>query len=173
MEKTLAIVGAGRALAPVKECGAAVGSMHPLQTFSGVGVPDLEGFAVEGDVVAVRLEANRPSAGRIAGAHCPRQENPVSRRRDARLGPSTCLGGSGDAVAHLARDEMQRSGPRAAWTGPLARGGYKIVEAHYARSAIRRRRSPKAIKVLVVLPRACSPRILLAPPRNWKEVLLP
>src|SRR6266566_4630571 len=126
MEKTLAIVGAGRALAPVKECGAAVGSMHPLQTFSGVGVPDLEGFAVEGDV-----------------------------------------------VAHLARDEMQRSGPRAAWTGPLARGGYKIVEAHYARSAIRRRRSPKAIKVLVVLPRACSPRIPLAPPRNWKEVLLP
>jgi len=157
MEKTLAIVGAGRALAPVKECGAAVGSMHPLQTFSGVGVPDLEGFAVEGDVVAVRLEANRPSAGRIAGAHCPRQENPVSRRRDA----------------HLARDVMQRSGPRAAWTGPLARGGYKIVEAHYARSAIRRRRSPKAIKVLVVLPRACSPRIPLAPPRNWKEVLLP
>src|SRR5207249_8153467 len=130
MEKTLAIVGAGRALAPVKECGAAVGSMHPLQTFSGVGVPDLEGFAVEGDVVAVRLEANRPSAGRIAGAHCPRQENSVSRRRDARLGPSTCLGGSGDAVAHLTRDEMQRSGPRAAWTGPLARGGYKRSEEH-------------------------------------------
>src|SRR5256884_4212046 len=69
MEKTLAIVGAGRALAPVKECGAAVGSMHPLQTFSGVGVPDLEGFAVEGDVVAVRLEANRPSAGRRSEEH--------------------------------------------------------------------------------------------------------
>src|SRR5438105_14310551 len=30
--------------------------MHPLQTFSGVGVPPLEGkvFAVEGDVTAVR-----------------------------------------------------------------------------------------------------------------------
>src|SRR5215470_8362400 len=46
-----------RALAAVKEFGAAAGSMHPLQTFSGVGVPDLEGkvFAVEGDVVAVRV----------------------------------------------------------------------------------------------------------------------
>lgn len=45
-----------RALAHVKECGAAVGSMHPLQTFSGVGVPDLEGkvFAVEGDAAALR-----------------------------------------------------------------------------------------------------------------------
>src|SRR5579864_3205276 len=45
-----------RTLAPLKECGAAVGSMHPLQTFSGVGVPDLAGkvFAVEGDLVAVR-----------------------------------------------------------------------------------------------------------------------
>src|SRR5437773_1314879 len=46
-----------RTLAPLKECGAAVGSMHPLQTFSGVGVPALEGkvFAVEGDVIAVRV----------------------------------------------------------------------------------------------------------------------
>jgi predicted short-subunit dehydrogenase-like oxidoreductase (DUF2520 family) len=63
-----------RALRPAKEYGAAVGSMHPLQTFSGVGVPPLDGkvFAVEGDFIAVR----------------------------------------------------------AAWTGPLARGDYKIVGAH-------------------------------------------
>lgn len=31
------------ALKAVKECGAAVGGMHPLQSFSGVGVPPLEG----------------------------------------------------------------------------------------------------------------------------------
>ena len=44
-------------LDPVRQCGAAVGSMHPLQTFSGVGVPPLEGrvFTIEGDVVAVRM----------------------------------------------------------------------------------------------------------------------
>ncbi|MGC1491795.1 MAG: DUF2520 domain-containing protein, partial [Candidatus Acidiferrum sp.] len=44
-------------LAPVKACGASVGSMHPLQSFSGVGVPPLEGrvFAIEGDTAAVRV----------------------------------------------------------------------------------------------------------------------
>src|SRR5271155_4704361 len=44
-------------LDPVRQCGAAVGSMHPLQTFSGVGVPPLEGkvFAIEGDTAAVRM----------------------------------------------------------------------------------------------------------------------
>ena len=43
-------------LDPVRQCAAAVGSMHPLQTFSGVGVPPLEGkvFAIEGDSAAVR-----------------------------------------------------------------------------------------------------------------------
>src|SRR5579864_2822849 len=46
-----------RALDPLKNCGAAVGSMHPLQSFSGVGIPPLEGkvFAIEGDPAAVRV----------------------------------------------------------------------------------------------------------------------
>src|SRR5512137_2620103 len=41
----------------VREFGAATGSMHPLQSFSGVGVPPLEGkvFAIEGDAAAVRM----------------------------------------------------------------------------------------------------------------------
>ena len=44
-------------LSVVKECGAAVGSMHPLQSFSGVAIPPLAGkvFAIEGDAAAVRL----------------------------------------------------------------------------------------------------------------------
>src|SRR6266851_5758148 len=43
-----------RALHAAQEHGAAVGSMHPLQSFSGVAVPSLEGkvFAVEGDARA-------------------------------------------------------------------------------------------------------------------------
>src|ERR1700731_4371620 len=43
-------------LGSVKQCGAAVGSMHPLQTFSGGGVPPLEGkvFAMRGDTAAAR-----------------------------------------------------------------------------------------------------------------------
>jgi predicted short-subunit dehydrogenase-like oxidoreductase (DUF2520 family) len=45
------------ALKAVRGCGAAVGSIHPLQSFSGVGIPPLEGkvFAIEGDPAAVRL----------------------------------------------------------------------------------------------------------------------
>src|SRR5215470_10761940 len=44
-------------LAAAREFGASVGSMHPLQTFSGIGVPPLEGriFAIEGDEPAVRV----------------------------------------------------------------------------------------------------------------------
>lgn len=140
-----------RALAPVKECGAAVGSMHPLQTFSGVGVPDLEGkvFAVEGDVVAVRTA--RQIARALGGT-------PVEIRGDRKiLYHATAALASGHVLALLeaatrllislgmkrneaARallaltrqvlENFERVGPRAAWTGPLARGDYMIVEAH-------------------------------------------
>src|SRR5438876_3105623 len=41
----------------VPERGAMVGSMHPLQSFSGVSVPSLEGkvFTIEGETQAVRV----------------------------------------------------------------------------------------------------------------------
>ena len=140
-----------RALAPVQECGAAVGSMHPLQTFSGVGVPDLEGrvFAVEGDVVAVR--ASRQIARALGGS-------PVHIAGDKKiLYPAAAALASGQVLVlveaatqllisvGLKRSEaarallpltrqvlnnFERVGPRASWTGPLARGDYKIVEAH-------------------------------------------
>lgn len=140
-----------RTLAPVKEYEAAVGSMHPLQTFSGVGVPDLEGkvFAVEGDVVAVRAArqiaralGGSPvhihgakkilyhAAAALAAGHVLALEEAATqllvslgmKRREA-------MG----ALLPLTRqvlDNFQRVGARAAWTGPLARGDYRIVEAH-------------------------------------------
>ena len=45
------------ALARLQPLGAAIGSIHPLQTFSGVGIPALDGriFAIEGDPAAVRV----------------------------------------------------------------------------------------------------------------------
>src|SRR6266568_3488724 len=44
-------------LARLQPLGAVVGSIHPLQTFSGIGIPTLEGriFAIEGDPIAVRM----------------------------------------------------------------------------------------------------------------------
>ena len=140
-----------RALAPLKEFGAAIGSMHPLQTFSGVGVPDLTGkvFTVEGDVVAVRTA--RQIARALGGS--PVQIAPgkkVLYHAAAVLAAGHVLAlveaatqllisfgmkrsEATRALLPLTRqvlDNFERVGPRAAWTGPLARGDYRIVESH-------------------------------------------
>ena len=139
------------ALEAVKERGGAVGGMHPLQSFSGVGVPPLEGkvFAVEGDAAAVRAARQiarslggspvRIAAGgkilyhaaaAIAAGHVLALEEAATqllislgiKRSEAMR-----------ALLPLTRqvlDNFQRLSPRAAWTGPLARGDYKVVEAH-------------------------------------------
>ena len=140
-----------RAHAPGKECGAAVGSIHPLQTFSGVGVPDLEGrvFAVEGDVVAVR--ASRQIARALGGSpvHIAGDKK-ILYHAAAALASGQVLvlveaatqllisiglkrNEAARALLPLTRqvlNNFERVGPRASWTGPLARGDYKIVEAH-------------------------------------------
>lgn len=67
-------------LAPVKACGASVGSMHPLQSFSGVGVPPLEGrvFAIEGDTAAVRVARHIARSRRDSRAYRGVQESALS-----------------------------------------------------------------------------------------------
>ena len=44
-------------LDPLREHGAAVGTFHPLQSFTGVGIPTLDGrvFAIDGDPAALRV----------------------------------------------------------------------------------------------------------------------
>ncbi|HKW62148.1 MAG TPA: DUF2520 domain-containing protein [Candidatus Acidoferrum sp.] len=140
-----------RSLAPLKEFGAAIGSLHPLQTFSGVGVPDLAGkvFAVEGDVVAVR--AARQIARALGGspvqigagkkvlyhAAAALSAGHVLALVEAATQLLISLGmkrtEATRALLPLTRqvlDNFERVGPRAAWTGPLARGDYKIVASH-------------------------------------------
>jgi predicted short-subunit dehydrogenase-like oxidoreductase (DUF2520 family) len=138
-------------LSPVRHCGAAIGSMHPLQTFSGVSVPSLEGrvFAIEGDVMAVRTA--RKIARALGGA--PLQIDAP----DKPLYHAACTLAAGHALVileaaiqlmmslGLKRGEAMRAllpmtrqvlqncerlGPRAAWTGPLARGDYEVVVSH-------------------------------------------
>jgi len=138
-------------LAPVKKCGAAVGSMHPLQTFSGVGVPPLDGkvFAIEGDAYAVRMArqiartlgavpariegSKKPlyhAAGALAAGHVLALMEAATRlmtsagmkRREAM-----------QALLPLTRqvlENFERLGPRAAWTGPLSRRDYEVVASH-------------------------------------------
>jgi predicted short-subunit dehydrogenase-like oxidoreductase (DUF2520 family) len=139
-------------LAPVKKCGAAVGSMHPLQSFSGVGVPPLEGkvFAIEGDTAAVRIArqiartlgavpvhidgAKKPlyhAAGALAAGNVLALMEAATRlmtaagmkRREAVR-----------ALLPLTRqvlENFERLGPRAAWTGPLSREDFGVVAAHF------------------------------------------
>jgi predicted short-subunit dehydrogenase-like oxidoreductase (DUF2520 family) len=134
-----------------RERGASVGSMHPLQTFSGVGVPDLTGkiFAIEGDALAVRvarkisralgaapvqIEAHaKPryhAAGTMAAGHvlavmeaaAQLQMSTGMKRREALKGLLP--------LTRQVLDNYERLGPKAAWTGPLSRGDYGVVSAH-------------------------------------------
>lgn len=138
-------------LAAVKACGAAVGGMHPLQSFSGVGVPPLEGkvFALEGDAAAVQAarkiaRALGGSPMRIAGekkilyhAAAALAAGHVLTVEEAATQLLLALGMKrSEAVGALlpltrqVLDNFQRVGPRAAWTGPLSRKDYKTVAAH-------------------------------------------
>jgi predicted short-subunit dehydrogenase-like oxidoreductase (DUF2520 family) len=141
------------ALKAVRDCGACVGSMHPLQSFSGVAIPPLEGkvFAIEGDPAAIRLarqivralgglpvqiaggsKALYHAAAAFAAGHVLAIEESATRL--------LMLAGMkrGEAVRALLQltrqvlENFERLGPRAAWTGPLARGDYGVIAAHLA-----------------------------------------
>jgi predicted short-subunit dehydrogenase-like oxidoreductase (DUF2520 family) len=139
------------ALSELKKYGAAVGGMHPLQTFSGVGVPALEGkvFAIEGDAVAVkmarqmvrslggtpiRIPAGKKSlyhaaavmaAGRVLTVQEAATQLLISIGMNRREAVRALL-----PLTRQVLDNYERLGPRAAWTGPLARGDYKVIAAH-------------------------------------------
>jgi predicted short-subunit dehydrogenase-like oxidoreductase (DUF2520 family) len=138
-------------LEAVRQCGAAAGSLHPLQTFNGVSVPPLEGkvFAIEGDELAVRMArriarslggvpvsisaSRKPlyhAAGAFAAGLCLALEeagvrmlmNAGLRRREAQR-----------ALLSLTRqvlESYEKLGPQKAWTGPLSRGDFGVVVAH-------------------------------------------
>lgn len=140
-----------RVLSPVKEHGAVIGSMHPLQTFTGKNVPVLEGkiFAVEGEPLAVRVA--RQIARSLGGSpvHVP-GDSKVLYHAAASMAAGHVLAVEEAATQLLislgmARreavrallpltrqvlDNFERFGPHAAWTGPLSRKDFKIVAAH-------------------------------------------
>jgi predicted short-subunit dehydrogenase-like oxidoreductase (DUF2520 family) len=138
-------------LDPLARLGASTGSLHPMQTFSGRNVPKLEGvtFAVEGDAKALRAakQIARSLGGvpvAIAGADKP-----------AYHATAVLAAGSGFALIEAAvrmlekigftrrraletllpltrqmLDNVERLGPRAAWTGPLSRGDFVVIAKH-------------------------------------------
>ena len=140
------------ALASLRKYGAAVASMHPMQTFGGVGVPNLQGrlFAIEGDESAVRVarrmarslggipiritSKDKPlyhAAGTMAASHVLTIVDAATRllmsiglkRKEAVQ--YTLL-----PMTRQVLDNDERFGPRNAWTGPLSRGDGEVVSAH-------------------------------------------
>jgi predicted short-subunit dehydrogenase-like oxidoreductase (DUF2520 family) len=139
------------ALRELAEAGAATGSIHPMQTFSGQSVPDLAGrvFGIDGSPIALKVarkmirqmggvavrlsgvnKAAYHAAGTFACAHVLALIETATRilmtqgfkRRQA-----------GRALSGLTRqtlDNFEGIGPRAAWTGPLTRGDLTTVQRH-------------------------------------------
>lgn len=138
-------------LGPLARLGAATGSLHPMQTFSGRNVPKLDGvtFAVEGGGKA--LQVAKQIARSLGGM-------PVvikSADKPAYHATAVLAAGSGFALIEAAAlmlerigftrlraietllplnrqmlDNIEQHGPRAAWTGPLSRGDFAVVAKH-------------------------------------------
>jgi predicted short-subunit dehydrogenase-like oxidoreductase (DUF2520 family) len=140
-------------LAPLARCGAATGSLHPMQTFTGRGVPQLEGiiFAVEGDRraqtvaqgiaralggVPVTIEGRNKPVYHAAGALVASQAlGLVEAATQMLMKLGFKRSRAVRALLPLMRqmlDNFERLGPQAAWTGPISRGDYATVEKHAA-----------------------------------------
>jgi len=140
-----------RVLAPLARRGVSTGSLHPMQTFSGRGTPQLKGviFAVEGDRAALRtaqaiaralggvpvaIRGNSKPAYHAAGALVAGHGLALVEGATQTL---TRLGFSRrraqQALLPLIRqmlDNYERLGPQAAWTGPISRGDFSTVAKH-------------------------------------------
>jgi len=138
-------------LRPLGRCGAATGSIHPMQTFTNNSRPNLKGviFAVEGDPRARRSAA--AMARSLGGMPVP----VASGSKPAYHAAGTLVAGYALALTEAAAqvliklgftrphavqtllplmrqmlDNFEKHGPRAAWTGPASRGDYATVAKH-------------------------------------------
>jgi predicted short-subunit dehydrogenase-like oxidoreductase (DUF2520 family) len=138
-------------LAPLSRAGAATGSIHPMQTFSGQSAPDLSRcvFGIEGSGPALRVArrmirqmggiAVRLSGENKAGYHaagslaCSHVLTLVEAATRLLMAQGFSRRQASRALLPMTRqmlDNFERLGPRAAWTGPMARGDYATVERH-------------------------------------------
>lgn len=141
------------ALDPVRKHGAFTASMHPLQTFSGVGVPPFDGrvFTIEGAPAAVKVarqiarllggvpvqiadgkKALYHAAASMAASHVLALEEAATRLLMS-LGMNRRA--AVRALLPLTRqvlENFERLGPHSAWTGPLSRHDFGIVNMHFA-----------------------------------------
>ena len=147
---TSGVVGSN-VLAPLRLNEALTGSIHPLQSFSGVAVPELEGrmFAVEGDAGATRIARVitrtlggqvfllNPAAKPLYHAAASMSAGHVLAIVESAIQIFASLGMKRRealrALLPLTRQVLEneeRLGAGAAWTGPLARGDYQVISSH-------------------------------------------
>lgn len=138
-------------LEPLQRRGASTGSIHPMQTFTGRGVPKLKNivFAIEGAPAAVRAarqiarelggtpviidrkgKAAYHAAGTLAAGHALALME-ASIQILVRLGftRQRALRTLLPLTRQMLRN-FEAIGPRRAWTGPIARKDYAVVAAH-------------------------------------------
>jgi predicted short-subunit dehydrogenase-like oxidoreductase (DUF2520 family) len=140
-----------KVLHPLARCGAATGSIHPMQTFTNNSLPNLKGviFAIEGHPRARRAAA--AIARSLGGAPVP----VASNSKPAYHAAGTLVAGHALALTEAAAqtliklgfsraqavqtllplmrqmlDNFEKHGPRAAWTGPASRGDYATLKKH-------------------------------------------
>ena len=138
-------------LAPLRRRGAAIGAMHPMQTFGHGAATRLDGvvFGIDGDARAVRVAQQmvralggipvrvRPErkvtyhlSGGFAAQHLLAVlEAGVRILMDAGLTRKQAT----QALLSMAQqtmDNLRRVGPQKAWTGPVPRGDYSTVGKH-------------------------------------------
>ena len=138
-------------LLPLALRGAATGSLHPLQTFSGRTLPLLAGSVcvIEGSASALPMArricrdlgciavvlpprnkaAYHAGAALAAGHVLAVFEAAVRMLIEARFPRKQAVA----ALLPLTRQTLanyEREGPRAAWTGPLSRGDFGVIERH-------------------------------------------
>jgi predicted short-subunit dehydrogenase-like oxidoreductase (DUF2520 family) len=140
-------------LAPLARRGAATGSLHPMQTFSGRGAPRLDGIncAIEGAARALRVArqiaraiggvpvklaaADKPAYHAAAGFAAPHLLSVLETGTAILMKLGFTRRQATRALGQLARqtlENFQRFGPRASWTGPASRGDFGTVAEHVA-----------------------------------------
>ena len=175
-----------KVLAPLALRGASVGSLHPLQTFSGRTSPDLDGivFAIEGDRAALRVARRIARALGAVPLKLKGSDKPAYHAAGAlvaghalalveaatlilmRLGFTRRQ--SNRSLLPLMRQMLanfERLGPRLAWTGPLSRGDYETI-AHHRRAL---RNLPHEFEVAYFALSMLGARVLSANPELTKS----
>ena len=138
-------------LRPLALHGAAIGSLHPLQTFSTQNAQALDGTtcAIEGSPAALRmarricrelagipvvLPSSRKAAYHAAAALAAGHVLAVTEAAARILIAAGFLRKHAvRALLPLTRQTLanyERVGARAAWTGPLSRGDFAVIERH-------------------------------------------